>query len=150
MGIMPSTAINLATALITQFEGFEEGPYQDPTGTWTIGYGFTGPWVNRATPAMSKEQAITYLSNLLEGIDQRLNGMCFEPLTDHQRAACLSLSYNIGLGSFSQSTLLKYLNDGAYGAASSQFGLYTWSRGVQLAGLVKRREAEKECFNTAD
>jgi lysozyme len=142
--------LNLAIALITQFEGWSSDPYQDPVGTWTIGYGFTGPDIGPKTAPMTKEAAISRLNALLGALNARLDVECKEPLTDHQRAACLSLAYNIGMGAFSRSNLLKYLNDGAYGAAASQFSLFTWSKGLQLPGLVKRREAEIACFNTPD
>jgi GH24 family phage-related lysozyme (muramidase) len=54
------------------------------------------------------------------------------------------------MGRFGQSELLKYLNDGAYGAACSQFGQFTYSKGLQIKGLVNRRAAEMVCFNQVD
>jgi len=143
------TAINLAISLIEAFEGWSSEPYKDPTGTWTIGYGFT-EGVGPKTPAITKEAAVGRLNAILGHLNSMLDIECKEPLTDHQRAACLSLTYNIGMGEFGRSTLLKYLNDGAYGAASAQFSMFTHSKGITLPGLVKRRAAEQACFNTKD
>jgi lysozyme len=146
---MPPDALKLALALITRWEGFESEPYQDATGTWTIGYGFT-EGITRTSPPMTREQALPLLTSKITSINTHLDIICLEPLSNHQRAACLSLAYNIGMGAFGRSTLLRYLNEGAYGAASAQFLMFTWSKHVQLAGLVKRREAEMTCFNTPD
>lgn len=145
--------INLATALIQRFEGYSSTPYKDVTGTWTIGYGSTklnGSPVTAKTPPIDKDTALKALSETLSQIDSYLPSHCFEPLTDHQRAAILSLTYNIGLCNFGQSTLLKYLNDGAYGAAAAQFLVWTFSKHIDEPGLHKRREAEMAFFNTKD
>jgi lysozyme len=145
--------LNLALSLIEAFEGFSPIPYIDPTGTWTIGYGFTslaGKPITLNTPPLDKASAAVELLSRLQHLNNQLDTQCFEPLSDHQRAACLSLAYNIGMGEFARSTLLRYLNDGAYGAAADQFGVFTYSKGLRLVGLVKRRAAERECFNTKD
>lgn len=146
-------AINLAISLIEAFEGWSSEPYKDPTGTWTIGYGFTSlekQAITCKTSPLTQAMALQELKRLLLLLKQRLNVECMEPLTNHQEAACLSLAYNIGMGEFGRSTLLKYLNDGAYGAASAQFSMFTHSKGITLPGLVKRRAAEQACFNTKD
>jgi lysozyme len=148
-----SDHIQLATDLLTQFEGYSSTPYKDVTGTWTIGYGFTrlnNKAITSNTPLLDKAMALNELISRLGRLNNQLDVECKEPLTHHQRAACLSLAYNIGMGEFARSTLLKYLNDGAYGAACAQFSLFHFSKGISVAGLVKRRAAEQECFNTKD
>lgn len=142
--------LTLAITLMEGWEGFSSLPYRDVTGTWTIGYGFTGPDIGPKTLPMTKEAAVGLLNDKLGHLNSMLDIECREPLTDHQRAACLSLAYNIGMGEFGRSTLLKYLNDGAYGAACAQFSLFHFSKGISVGGLVKRRAAEQECFNTKD
>jgi lysozyme len=140
----------LAIDLIKRFEGYSSEPYQDPTGTWTIGYGFTGPNITAKSPPMTQEQADDLLGTKLISLNQLLDTECFEPLTNHQRAALLSLGWNIGMGRLGRSTLMAQLNNGAYGVAAAQFLVFTFSKGVQLSGLTARREAEMACFNTAD
>ena len=142
----------LALALLTRWEGFKEEAYQDQGGIWTVGYGFTslsGQPVTRLS-TITRSEALPILTNLLVTNNTYLNLHCFEPLTNHQRAACLSLAYNIGMGNFGKSTLLKYLNDGAYGAASAQFLVWTYCKHEYDRGLANRREAEKACFDTRD
>jgi lysozyme len=142
--------LDITLNLIRKFEGFTTQPYQDVTGTWTIGYGFTGPWVTEFTPPIIQDEADKRLLAFVTQMDQNLQTELFVELTNHQRAALLSLAYNIGLGSLGRSTLLKYVNDGAFGAAAPQFLVWTYSKGVNLPGLAKRREAEMQCFQTPD
>lgn len=146
---MDQPYLPLALSLITSLEGFEALPYQDITGTWTQGWGFTAG-ITRSSPEMSKEQALLYLTHLVEGVSQFIDRVCYEPLSNHQRAALCSFVYNVGQGAFQNSTMLKYLNEGAYGAAASEFLLWTHSKGITLKGLVNRRNAEMLCFNTKD
>lgn len=140
----------IAIALIKRFEGCPLKVYQDPVGIWTIGWGFTGAAIRRDTPDYTQAQADQELSNRLTKLDYMLGLDLFITINNHQRAALLSLGWNIGLGNLSHSTLLKLVNDGAFGAAAAQFGMWTFAKGIQLRGLVVRREAERACFETAD
>jgi lysozyme len=67
-----------------------------------------------------------------------------------QRAALISLLYNVGVGSFKRSRALRYLNSGKIGffkmeAFDSQKG---WVRmdGKIIKGLVTRRAKEQALF----
>jgi lysozyme len=145
--------LTLALGLIKRFEGYSSAPYEDATGTWTIGYGFTtinNSVVKVTTPSLTQPQADQILTQMLTKLDQMLGIELFHTVTDHQRAALLSLAWNIGMGNLGHSTLLKYVNDGAMGAAASQFLVWTYSKGVQLSGLTKRRQAEMLVFQTPD
>lgn len=71
------------------------------------------------------------------------------PLTQAQYDALVSLTFNIGNGAFTESTLLRKLNDSDYAGAQEQF--HVWKKqagGKTLAGLVKRRAAEAEHFGS--
>jgi lysozyme len=145
--------LDIALNLIRQFEGFISQPYQDVTGTWTVGIGFTtlnSKPVGPNTPSLDEITSINILLGLLQQLDRNLATELFVELTNHQRAALLSLAYNIGLGNLGKSTLLKYVNEGAFGAAASQFLVWTYSKGVALPGLAKRRQIEMECFLIPD
>jgi lysozyme len=65
------------------------------------------------------------------------------PLKQNQFDALVSLVYNIGPGNFQSSTLLKKLNAGEYQSAADQFPRWNRAGGKVLAGLTRRREAEK-------
>jgi lysozyme len=99
---------------------------------------------------MTEEEALAKLTALLRSLDMYLGIEVHVDLTNHQRAALLSLAYNIGMGNLGKSTLLAYVNQGAFGAAASQFLVWTYSKGSQLPGLTKRRQAEMEFFQQPD
>jgi lysozyme len=56
--------------------------------------------------------------------------------------ALVSLAYNIGLGAFGESTLLRLHRDGSTAATAAQFGRWNRQAGTVLAGLTRRRAAE--------
>lgn len=68
------------------------------------------------------------------------------PLNQHQFDALVSLTYNIGVGAFQRSTLVKLLNTGNYKAASHQFDVWVKAGGKTVQGLVNRRAIEKAFF----
>ena len=66
------------------------------------------------------------------------------PLTQNQFDSLVSLTYNIGTGTFEKSTLLKKLNAGDYQGAADQFTVWNKGGGKILQGLVDCRAKEKE------
>ena len=68
------------------------------------------------------------------------------PLTQNQFDALVSLTFNIGVGAFNKSTLLRWLNRKHYISAAEQFLRWTRGGGKVLPGLVKRRKEEYELF----
>jgi GH24 family phage-related lysozyme (muramidase) len=67
-------------------------------------------------------------------------------LNPNERAALISLVYNIGEANFKASTLLKLLNEGDRPGAAEQFARWNKSGGQVLDGLTKRRQIEAELF----
>jgi lysozyme len=82
----------------------------------------------------------------LKIFERAVNGAVKVPLTQNQFDALVSLSYNIGVGAFKKSTLLKKLNSGDYKGAANQFDVWVNAGGKRLAGLVRRRAIEKKLF----
>jgi lysozyme len=68
------------------------------------------------------------------------------PLTPGEEAALEDFVYNLGAGNFASSTLLRKLNRGDYVGAADQLELWDHAGGKVLAGLLRRREAEKKLF----
>lgn len=68
------------------------------------------------------------------------------PLTQNEFDALVSLTFNIGCRAFSGSTLLKLLNSSDYDGAAQQILRWDKQAGKPLAGLTRRRKAEKEMF----
>ena len=62
--------------------------------------------------------------------------------------ACVSFSFNAGLGNFQRSTIRMKTNRGEWEAAAEAFKQWTKGGGKELPGLVKRRKAEKALYLT--
>lgn len=141
--------IGCALSLVKKVEGCKLTAYPDPaTGgdPWTIGYGATGPDIHEGT-VWTQEQADNDLSERLREIGREIDDRVFVPLTPQQKAALASFIYNIGIGAFEKSTLLRRLNDGDYAGAAQQFARWDKAAGKVMAGLIRRRKLEAELFN---
>jgi len=55
-------------------------------------------------------------------------------------------TFNLGIGSLEHSTLLKLLNTGQYLAAAAEFDKWDHAGGKEVAGLLRRRQAEENEF----
>jgi lysozyme len=136
--------------LIKNFEGCVLTAYPDPgTGgdPWTIGYGHTGPDVHKGV-TWTQAQADAALVNDLQRFEQGVNDMISRNLTPNQFAALVSFAYNVGLGALQGSTLLKDVNAGDFTAAAGEFGKWVNGGSGPLPGLVRRRGAERQLFET--
>lgn len=131
--------------LIQQFEGLRLKAYQDAVGVWTIGYGHTGPDV---TPGLviSQAQADALLARDLSRFEAGVTRLALVPLNQNQFDALVSFSYNLGLGSLQNSTLLRLLNQRDYAGAAAQFPRWNKAGGKVLPGLTRRRAAEQALF----
>ena len=63
--------------------------------------------------------------------------------------ALVDFIFNLGAGNFRSSTMLKLLNAGNYHAAAGEFEKWDRCGGVELAGLLRRRQAEEAEFYLA-
>jgi len=70
------------------------------------------------------------------------------PLTNNQRCALISFTFNVGIGALQESTLRKRLNNGEDPVKVAMEELPRWNKGDGkiLEGLVRRRRAEVELF----
>ncbi|WP_434627689.1 lysozyme [Chromobacterium sp. CV08] len=132
-------------ALIQQFEGLRLAAYQDVVGVWTIGYGHTGADV-RPGLAITQAQAVQLLAADLARFEAGVGRLVTVAVNQNQFDALVSFSYNLGLGSLQQSTLLRLLNQGDYAGAAGQFPRWDKAGGQALPGLLKRRQAEQALF----
>lgn len=133
--------------LIKEFEGCKLEAYPDPaTGgePITIGVGHTGGIKLGMT--ITPKQADDFLQSDLEGFASSVNKMVTVPLTQGQFDALCSFAFNLGAGNLKNSTLLRKLNAGDVEGASMEFVKWNKAAGKVMAGLTRRREAEKELF----
>ena len=133
--------------LIKQFEGYSSKAYPDPaTGgaPWTIGYGTT----KGVKPGMviTAEKAEKMLRDDVAKFESGVSSLVTAPTTQGQFDAMVSLAYNIGLGNFGKSTLLKKHNARCYTCAADQFRVWNRANGKVMNGLTKRRAAEREVY----
>lgn len=132
-------------ALLQASEGLRLTSYQDSVGVWTIGWGHTGREV-KAGQSITKEQAVSLLEADLGKFERGVEAAVKAPLTQNQFDALVCFTYNVGLGAFGDSTLLKLLNQKNYAGAADQFPRWNKAGGVVLPGLTKRRIAERQLF----
>lgn len=138
---------NTGLELIKSFEGCILTAYDDSTGVLTIGYGHT----SNVTKGMviTQAQADALLIEDLSLAESCVNNYVTVTLTQNQFDALVSFAFNCGNGALKSSTLLKKLNSGDYTGASCEF--LKWckdGRGNTMEGLLRRRQAEKELFNS--
>lgn len=132
--------------LIKRWEGCRTNAYKCPAGVWTIGYGHT----KTAKPHMmiSHLEAERLLKQDLINFETAVRNYVKVPITQGQFDALVSFTYNVGISAFCNSTLLKYVNQNKFNTAALQFGRWIYAGDKKLAGLVRRRRAEKKLFES--
>jgi len=136
--------------LIKHFEGFMSHPYLDVAMVPTIGYGTTH-YHHRAVKLDDQdisERTATYLlrTQVDETYGKAVNHYVQVPLTQNQFDALVSFTYNLGVGAFKSSTLLRDINHGKIAEAYSEFHKWTHANGKVNRGLIARRKKEAELF----
>ena len=135
--------------LIKEFEGCKLEAYPDPgTGAEpiTIGVGHTGGV--KLGDVITQEQADEYLVNDVAYSAKAVNQMVAVSITQGEFDALCSFAFNLGIGNLKNSTLLKKLNSGDIQGAADQFLVWNKAAGKVMAGLTRRREAERALFLT--
>lgn len=133
---------------IKQSEGLRLNAYKDPGSSnglpITIGYGTTqidGKPIKLGT-TITQAQAERYLREDVERFSAQVAAAVKVSLNDNQFGALVSLAYNIGIGAFRNSTLLRKLNAGDYNSVPEQFRRWVFNDGKRMQGLANRREKE--------
>lgn len=136
--------------LIKDFEGFSSTSYLCPAKIPTIGWGNTFYEDGRKVK-LGEQISKTDALKLLEVIANRDFADKIFPaikvkVTQNQFDAMVSLAYNIGVGAFLKSTLLKKVNAGDFAGAGEEFLKWNKASGKEVLGLTRRREREKQLF----
>lgn len=139
--------------LIKEFEGCELKAYNDIVGVPTIGYGSTEGLTaddvdngKTITQQEAEDLLMTDLSRFQVGVEKYVTA----PINDNQFSALVAFSFNLGLGSLKNSTLLKLLNKGDISGAAEEFLRWNKAGGKVVAGLTRRRQAERSLFLQSD
>ena len=139
---------------IERWEGLYLHAYDDRTerivpadgvcvGVLTIGYGHTTAAGSPAVCAgmtCTETQADEWLSADLGRVERQVSTLVKVPLTQVQFDVLVSFEFNTG--GLANSTLLRKLNAGDYGAVPIELLRWVHDGGEVVAGLVNRRKAE--------
>ena len=108
------TSAEIAAKIIKKWEGFMPEPYLCPGGVPTIGYGSTmyenGDRVAMDDCKIDRKRGEEILLYFIKEVEQQVKSVLEVKLNNNQLAALVSLTYNIGIGNFSRSTLLAWIN----------------------------------------
>lgn len=149
-------ASEIAAGIIAKWEGMAtklpDGRYQaypDPgTGgkPWTIGVGTTGPDVGPDTIWTRDKCLERFRADLAKFAAGVARAIGDAPTTQANFDAMTSLAYNIGLGAFGDSTLLKKHKAGDFTGAAAQFDKWIRAGGKPMQGLRARRWDERRLY----
>lgn len=135
-------------SVLKYFENCSLSAYPDPaTGgaPWTIGWGHTGPEVVRGL-VWTQAEADTQLLADLSSREMAVSCAVTASINQGQFDALVDFAYNLGLGNFQHSTLLRLVNEGDMAGAISQFSRWNRAAGKPMRGLTRRRAAETALF----
>lgn len=136
--------------LIKSFEGFKHQAYLCPAGVWTIGYGTTQTFgTDPVRPGMTitPDEGELLLQHDLIVFERKVADLVKVKISENAFSALVSLTYNIGVGAFEKSTLLRMLNAGEeHEAVAPQFLEWNKIGKKPINGLTRRREAEMNLF----
>ena len=130
--------------LIKSFEGLRLTSYKAVSSEkyYTIGYGHYGSDV-RKDMTITESQAEELLKKDVEKFEDKVNKYSNYNFNQNQFDALVSFAYNIG-----NIDQLTAKGTRTIEQISTHISLYVKSGGKTLTGLVKRREKEKELFDT--
>lgn len=158
-----------AIAIIKHFESLHDGdliaiglqPKLCPAGVWTVGYGhaLVHPTTHKLLrgeaakdmayaiyPKLTEAEANTLLEQDYYRFSLSVANLLRVKPAAHELGAMTSLAYNIGIGNFKQSSVLRLFNLEKKEEAAEAFRLWNKSNGKVLRGLTRRRKAETHLF----
>lgn len=132
--------------LTEQFEGCKLAAYQDQVGVWTIGYGHT---LNvHPGDVCTQVQAEMWLEQDVAWAVQAVSSHVTSQITQGEFDALVDFTFNLGASNFNHSTLLRLVNAGDFEHAANEFEKWSHAGGKVVAGLLRRRLAEKAEFQS--
>lgn len=132
-------------ALTQQFEQCRLVAFKPtPSDPWTIGWGHTQGVEEGMT--CSQIQADQWLLDDVQDAVNAVNRLVKIGITQEEFDALVDFTFNVGIGNFARSTLLADLNANNVQGAIDEFEKWDMAGGQHLAGLLRRRIAEKALF----
>lgn len=137
--------------LIKSFEGYHTrlqngdcAAYLCPAKVPTIGYGCTEGV--KLGMVWSAEKAEAELRREVSKFEAGVARIVTADLNQNQFDALVSFAYNVGLGGFQGSSVLKRVNSGQWDKVPAALALWNKGGGKVLPGLVARRQREGALF----
>ena len=140
--IVGATAAAGLLAFVPTQEGTVNKTYKDIGGVLTYCTGATenAIWGKTYTNDECKAQLDKDLARHADGVMS-----CIKvPLTDGQKVAFVDVAYNIGIGAFCGSSMLRKANAGDMIGACDSLLLWNKAGGKVIPGLTARRQRERE------
>lgn len=130
--------------LIKEFETLRLNAYKCPAGVWTIGYGHTKDV--KPGDVINETRAEYLLAEDLKDAETVVNREC-PHVSQNQFDSLVSFTFNCGIGNFLKSTLLKCVKANPENVnIRYEFSRWNKSKGMILAGLIRRRKAEADLY----
>lgn len=150
----PSVISPVGIELVKHFESFFPNAYLCPAKVWTIGWGHTGLKHKDGTVQegrkITREEGERLLRHDMGQFEKAVSEAVKVPLEQCEFDALVSFAFNVGSGALRSSTLLRKLNAGNKREAAEEFLKWNKGGGKVLAGLTRRRKAEREMFLGCD
>jgi lysozyme len=137
-----------ALVFVLEHEGLRLDAYRDVAGYWTIGVGhLITRDRNAPRPAsISRFEAMELLRLDMLVAARSVLRLVEVPLNDSQYTALLSFTFNLGGAALQASALRRRLNAADYVGAATEFPKWNKAGGRIVAGLTRRRMAERARF----
>jgi len=148
---------------IKKYESLRLSPYDDQTGNpinaWvkgaTIGWGhliLKSEW-QYFSQGISQELAEDIFTGDLHPFVKSVRNSIIKPsLMQHEFDALVTLAFNIGVGGFEKSTVVKLINnpDSTPAQIEAAWKLWNKSQGNVMQGLINRRNAEWKLYSKGE
>jgi len=148
--------------MIKHDEGVRVKPYRCPAALWTVGVGHVIDQSHIKVPfeerkslpipegwnrTLTMDEVNAILAKDLENFERGVLRLASN-LAGRQSKfdACVSFSFNVGLGNFQRSTIRMKIQREEWEQAADAFLMWTKAAGKELPGLVKRRKGERSLF----
>ena len=133
------TAGAVLVGALTVLEGDKLKAYKDSVGVWTISRGVT----KDVKPGMTitQEQSDKMTEKELDERATKLKQLIKVPIHQYEWDANMLLAWNIGIGKYAKSTVLRRLNQRRYKESCDAFLLWKYAGGKPI--LLKRRQRER-------
>jgi lysozyme len=151
---MMPTLSDRGVRFVANYEGYVPRPYADAVGWATVGYGHLIRPPHHGVTAGDRAKYAHYdnhdflalLKGDAHGAQAAVDKYVTVHLNQNENDALVSFTFNVGPEGLRTSTLLRKLNAGDRMGAADEFLKWNKAGGRVLAGLSRRRRAERALF----